>query len=105
MVVEVTHKCNMASYFLEVGNLNGRNADMCHVLGPRVAARGICFRFQMGQILRTVTISPITITTGRHLGFERDYNYHTAFRARYVIMFMHKVARARFPALCVRGYV
>ena len=32
---------------------------------------------------------PTTNTTGRHLGFERDYHYPTAFRACYVIM--HKV--------------
>ena len=25
-------------------------------------------------------ISPTTITTGVHLGFERDFNYHTAFQ-------------------------
>ena len=29
MVVVVTHESNMASYFSEAGNLNGRNADMC----------------------------------------------------------------------------
>ena len=50
-------------------------------LGRRVAARGICLSFQVGQILRTFTISLTTGSTGCHLGFERDYNYHTAFRA------------------------
>ena len=54
--------------------------------GGQVAARGICLSLQIGQILRTFPISPTTSTTGRHLGFERDYNYHTAFRACYVIM-------------------
>ena len=57
---------------------------MC--LGRPVAAREICLSF---QILRTFTISPTTSTTDRHLGFEPDYNYHTVFRACYVIM--HKV--------------
>ena len=49
-------------------------------LGRRVAARAICLSFQIGQILLTFTISPTTSTTGVHLGFARDYNYHTAFR-------------------------
>ena len=49
-------------------------------MGRRIAARVICLRLQIGQILRTFTISPTTSTTGRHLGFERDYNYYTAFR-------------------------
>ena len=55
-------------------------------LGRRVAARGICLSFQIGQILRTFTISPTTSTTGRHLVSEGHYNYHTT---SYVIM--HKV--------------
>ena len=29
---------------------------------------------------RTFTISPTISTNGRHLGFERDYNSHSAFR-------------------------
>ena len=49
-------------------------------LGRRVAARGICLSFQIGQILRTFTISPTTSTTGRHLGFERDCNSHIALQ-------------------------
>ena len=49
-------------------------------LGRRVAARAICLSFQIGQILRTFTVSSTASTTGVHLGFERDYNYHTAFR-------------------------
>ena len=49
-------------------------------LGHRVAARAICLSFQIGQILRTFSIFPTTSTTGVHLGFERDYNYDTAFR-------------------------
>ena len=35
MVVVVTPEFNMASYFPEAGNLNGRNTDMCSdVAGP-----------------------------------------------------------------------
>ena len=35
VVIVVTHESNMASYFPEGGNLNGRNADMCSdVAGP-----------------------------------------------------------------------
>ena len=56
-------------------------------LGRRLAARAIYLRFQIDHRSLTFTISPTTSTTGRHLGFERDYNYHyTAFRACYVIM-------------------
>ena len=55
-------------------------------LGRRVAARAIVLSFQIGQILRTFTIFPTTSTAGRHLRLERDYNYHTAFWAYYVIM-------------------
>ena len=46
-------------------------------LGRRVPVRAMCFSFQKGQILRAFTISP---TTSTNLGFERDYNHHTAFR-------------------------
>ena len=53
-------------------------------LGRRVAARAICLSFQIGKILRTFTISPTTSTTGIHHGFERDYNYHTAFRGVFI---------------------
>ena len=90
VVVVDTHESTMESYFPEAGNLNGRN-DMCSdVAGlSRSGYREICLSFPIGEILRTFTISPTTNTTGCHLGFERDYNYHTAFRAFYVIM--HKV--------------
>ena len=53
----------------------------------KLAAREICLSFEIGQILRTFTISPTTSTAGRHFGFERDYNYFTTIRACYVIMF------------------
>ena len=46
-------------------------------LDRRVADRGICLSFQIGQIVRTFTISPTSSTTGRYLGFEHGYNYHT----------------------------
>ena len=55
-------------------------------LGRLVAARGNCLSFQISQILRTFTISPTASTPGRHLGYERDYNYRTAFRACYVML-------------------
>ena len=45
-----------------------------------MAAQAICLSFQEGQILRTFTVYPTSSTTGVHRGFERDYNYHTAFR-------------------------
>ena len=62
---------------------NGRNADICSdVAGPSSSGSG-------DFLLCTFAISPTTNTTGRHLRFDRDYNFHTAFRACYVIM--HKV--------------
>ena len=85
MVVVVTHESNMASYILEPGNLKSRNVCLCSdVAGPSSSGSGICLSFQIGQILRTFTISPTSNTTDRHLGFERDYNYHAAFRVCYV---------------------
>ena len=79
----------MASYFPQAGNLNNSNADMCSdVAGPSIAW-ATCLSFQIDHRSRTFTISPTTSTTGRHLGFKRDFNYHTAFRACFVIM--HKV--------------
>ena len=59
-------------------------------LGRRVGARTICLSFQIGQILHTFAILPTASTTGVHLGFERDYNYHTAFRGVCSVI-MHKV--------------
>ena len=40
-----------------------------------------CFRFQIDHRSRTFPISSTARTTGHRLGFERDYNYRTAFRA------------------------
>ena len=88
----------MALYFFEAGNLIAKM--LAYVLmwhGRRVAAWGICLSLQIYQILRTSTISLTTSATGRHLGFERDYN--TAFRqeplafGRYYVMY--KVIKQR----------
>ena len=44
MVVVVKHEVNMASYFPEVGNLKGSNADMCSdVAGPLISGLGDLF--------------------------------------------------------------
>ena len=81
MVVAVTHESNTASYFFEGVNLNGSKLTCVPMwLGRRVAARAICLSLKKGQILRTFTISSTASTTGIHLGFEHDYNYHTAFQ-------------------------
>ena len=73
--------------FPAAGCLNGSMLT-CLVmwLGGRVAARAIFLSFQIGQRSRTFTIPPTTSTYSRHLGFERYYNSHTAFRACYVIV-------------------
>ena len=65
--VVVTNESNMASYFPEAGNLNVRNADICSdVAGLSSGCSDDCMSFQIGQV-----------TTGRHLGFERDCISHT----------------------------
>ena len=81
----------MVPYLTEAENLNAINTDMCSdVAGPSSSSSGDCFlSFQIGQILRTFTISPAASTSCRQLGFERDCNYHTSFWAYDVIM--HKV--------------
>ena len=44
LVVVVAHESNMASYFPEAGNFNGRNADMCSDLtGPPSSGSGDLF--------------------------------------------------------------
>ena len=74
--VVVTNESDMASYFPKAGNLNGSNADMCSdEAGPSTV-----FDFRSSSRSRALTISPTTSTTGRHLGFERDYKSRTAFR-------------------------
>ena len=70
----------MASYFPEAGNLNRSNAEMA---GPSSSGSGDLFELSDRS---NETISPTTSSTGRHLGFERDYNSHTAFRTCYVII-------------------
>ena len=80
----------MASHFPEAGNLNARNANMySDVAGPSSSGSGDLFELSGRSNTTCFYYFPTTSTTGRHLGFERDYNYHTAFRACYVIM--HKV--------------
>ena len=78
--VVVAYKSNMATYFPEAGNLNDGNVDMCSdVAGP--SSSGLSDLFELSDMSNTLTISPTTTTTGCHLGFERDYNSHTAFWA------------------------
>ena len=67
-------------------------------LGRRLAARVICLSFQIDHRSRTFTISTTTSTTGRHLGFGREHNYHTDFRACYVIL--HKVYSSIVVLFC-----
>ena len=73
--VVVTHESNMASYFLEAGNLIGSNSDMCSdVAAPSSSGWGDLFE------LSDRSNKTNTRTTGHQLGFESDYNSHTAFR-------------------------
>ena len=80
----VTNESNMASYFPEEGNLNGSIADMTCILMwiGRGVDRGSGDLFELSD--RSNKTDPESIkgprTTGRHFGFERDYNSHTAFR-------------------------
>ena len=55
MVVVVTHEFNLASYFPEAGNLNGRNAGMCSdVAGPSSRrSRGL---FELSDRLNTTYV-------------------------------------------------
>ena len=77
--VVVTHKFNMASYLPEAGNSNGSNTDMCSMwLGHLLAAWALFLSFQIDHRSRTLTISPTASNTSCLLGFEHDYNYHTA---------------------------
>ena len=62
-------------------NLIGSNYDMgsyVHVVGPSSSGSDDLFGFSSRS--RTFTNSPTTSTTGRHLGFKRDFISHTAFR-------------------------
>ena len=47
-------------------------------LSRRVAARAIFLSFQIALDPVLLLFPYTTSTTGNHLGFERDYNYHTA---------------------------
>ena len=71
--VVVTNKSNMASYFSEVGNLNGSNNAMYSDAGD------LFFSFQIDQIKLIQNLYIELLTTGRHLVFELDYNSHPAF--------------------------
>ena len=82
--VVVTNESNVASYFPEAGSLNGSNANMCSdVAGPSSSGSGDLFELsdRWNKTLDPVPPPyPTTSTTGRHLGFEHDYNSHEAFR-------------------------
>ena len=80
------NKSNMALYFPEVEYLNGSHADMC---SDTAGALGDLFDFGSSSRSHTFTISPTTNATGRHHGFEHDYNSHTAFQG--VLVVMHRV--------------
>ena len=91
----------MASYFPEGGNLNGNNADMCSdVAGPLLSGLGNLFELSDRSQILYFYYFPTTGTTGCHLGFEHDYNYHTAFWACYVII--HKVY---YAAVLLKTYI
>ena len=85
LIVVVIHALNMALYFPQAGNLIGSNYDTCsNVAGQLISSSGDLFELSDTPVdnrSRTFTISPTTSTTSRHLGFESDYNYHTAFQA------------------------
>ena len=79
--VVVTSESNMAPYFPEAGNLNGINADMCSdVAGPSSSGSGDCLSFQICLDPIFLLFTPLLAPLGHHLGFERDYNSHIAFR-------------------------
>ena len=81
MLVVVTHESNMASYFSEAGNLNSRNAYMCSdVAAPSSSGSSDFFELSDRSNTTYFYYFPQASTTGVHLGFERDHNYHTAFR-------------------------
>ena len=56
------------------------------ITGYSSSGSGDLFDFGSSSICRTFTISSTTSTTGRHLGFERDYRPMLPFAACYVIM-------------------
>ena len=49
MVVVVTHESDMASYFPEAENLNGRNADMCFDVAES-SSRGSGDLFELSEV-------------------------------------------------------
>ena len=101
--VIVTNESNMASYLPEAGNSNGSNADMCpDEAGPSSSGSGDLFDFGSSFRSLTFTFPPTSNTTGRHLGFERDYNSQTTFRD--VLRFMHKVYSASLRIILISDY-
>ena len=79
--VVVTNESNMVSYFPKEGNLNGVMLT-CIVmwLGSRVTAWVICLTLDLASDLVLLLFPPLLSTTGHHVGFNRDYNSHSAFR-------------------------
>ena len=69
----------------------GSNTDMCSDVAGAVEYRlgRHVSDFGSSSRSRSFTISRTTSTTGRHRGFERDFNSHFVFRWCYIIM--HKV--------------
>ena len=69
-----------AGFFPDAGNLNASNADMCSdTAGPSNSGSGVLFELLDRSKSHTFTISATT-NTYRQLGFELDYNSHTAFQ-------------------------
>ena len=62
-------------------------------LGRREAAQWICLSFQLSQILRTFTISPITSTTGRILELTTTT----------ILPFGHYVMKFKVYSCCLLG--
>ena len=89
----ISNESTMASYFPEVGNLNGSNADICSdVAGPSSSGSGNLFELpDWSNETIILLFSPL------HFGFE--HNSHTAFGTCYVIThkvyYVHYRSRAR----------
>ena len=95
MVVVVTNESNMASYFPEAGNLNGRNTDMCSdVAEPPSGGTGDLFElsgrsnttyFYYSPPLATLAaILDLSVTTTTILHFGRGY---VIMHKVYVVLF------------------
>ena len=91
VVVVVTHEFNMASYFPEVGNLNGSNNDICSdVAGPSISGSGDFFffflSFQIDHRSRTFTVLPQLVLPAAIWDLGVTNTTILAFQACYVIM-------------------